>query len=143
MRLDQETNQTGELQMTFYAYALPHRMARRWMAGEYQHGPRHLPVDVRDEGEAFVLTASTPGLRAEDLKIQVLEDVVLVQGEFAPDENEYLLHELPQGAFRRELRLPAALEADKVEAKIADGILTLRLPKAESARPRTIKVSAK
>jgi len=129
--------------MTFYTYTLPHRMARRWMAGEYQQGPRHLSVNVRDEGEAFVMTASTPGLQAEDLKVQVLEDVVLVEGEFAADENDYLLHELPHGSFRRELRLPTALEADKVEAKIADGILTLRLPKAESARPRTIKVSAK
>jgi HSP20 family protein len=129
--------------MTLYAYALPHHMTRRWIAGEYPHGPRHLPVNVHDEGEALVLTASTPGLRAEDLKIQVLEDVVLIEGEFGPDENEYLLHELPQGSFRRELRLPVALEADKVEAKIADGILTLRLPKAESARPKTIRVTAK
>ncbi len=128
--------------MTFYAYTLPRRMARRWMvAPEGLREPRHLPVNVRDEGEAFVLTASMPGLRAEDLKIQVLEDVVLIEGEFDGDENEYLLRELPVGPFRREVRLPAALEADKVEAKIADGILTLRLPKAESARPRTIKVS--
>lgn len=129
--------------MTIYAYALPHRMTRRWLPGEFRHGPRDLPVNVHDEGEAFVLTASTPGLRAEDLKIQVLEDVVLIEGEFGTDENEFLLHELPQGSFRRELRLPATLEADKVEARIADGILTLRLPKAESARPKTIKVSAK
>ncbi len=129
--------------MTLYAYTFPHRMMRRWLADDSRRGPRQLPVNVRDEGEAFVLSASTPGLRAEDLKIQVLEDVVLIAGEYRADENEYLVNELPQGAFRRELRLPAALEADKVEAKIADGILTVRLPKAESARPRTIKVLAK
>ncbi len=125
--------------MTYYAYALPHHLARRWMAAP--QGPRHLPVNVRDEGEAFVLTASTPGLRAEDLKVQVLEDVVEIEGEFRGDENEYLLQELPEGRFQRDLRLPTALEAEKVEAKISDGILTLRLPKAESARPKTIKVS--
>ncbi len=130
--------------MTFYAYTLPRHMARRWMvASEGLQGPRHLPVNVRDEGEAFVLTASMPGLRADDLRIQVLDDVVSIEGETAGDENEYLMRELPVGAFRRELRLPAALEADKVDAKIADGILTLRLPKAESARPKTIKVSVK
>ena len=130
--------------MTLYAYALPHRMARRWMAAPEQlRGPRHLPVNVRDEGEDFVLTAALPGLRAEDLKIQVLDDVVLIEGQFSADENEYLVHELPEGAFRRELSLSAPLDADKVEAKMADGVLSLRLPKAESAKPRTIKVAVK
>jgi HSP20 family protein len=77
------------------------------------------------------------------VKIQVLEDVVRIEGDFPRDENEYLLQELPNGSFRRELRLPSELDADKVEAKIADGVLTLRLPKAESARPKTIKVASK
>ena len=130
--------------MTFYAYPFPHRMARRWMAAaESSQSARFLAVNVRDEGEAFVLTALVPGLKADTLHIQVLEDVVRMEGTFPQDENEYLLQELPNGSFRRELRLPSLLDADKVEAKIADGVLTLRLPKAESARPKTIKVAAK
>ncbi len=130
--------------MTFYAYSLPHRMAQRWMAApEVARGPQSIPVSVRDEGEAFVLTASIPGVQADNVKIQVLEDVVLIEGEFSGDENEYLVQELPQGAFRRELLMPAPLSADKVEARISDGLLTVRLPKAESARPRTIKVETK
>lgn len=130
--------------MTFYAYSLPHRMARRWIeAAEPARDPRSIPVSVRDEGEAFVLTAAIPGVEADKVKIQVLEDVVLIEGEFSGDENEYLVQEIPQGAFRRELLMPAPLSADKVEAKIADGLLTVRLPKAESARPRTIKVEVK
>jgi HSP20 family protein len=130
--------------MTLYTYALPHRMARRWLtsAGDGR-SPRLLPVNIRDEGEAFELTAAVPGLKAEDLHVQVLEDVVRIEGEFAADENEYLVHEVSGGGFRRELRLPSALEADKVEAKIADGMLVLRLPKAESSRPKTIKVATK
>ncbi len=130
--------------MTFYAYPFPHRMARRWMAAaERGQSSRFLPVNVRDEGDAFVLTALVPGLKAEDLNIQVLEDVVRIEGDFAEDENEYLLRELAGGSFRRELRLPSPLEADKVEAKIADGVLSLHLPKAESARPKVIKVAVK
>ena len=77
------------------------------------------------------------------MNIQVLEDVVRIEGEFPADENEYLMQELPDGSFRRELRLPSALDSEKVEAKIADGILTLRLPKAESAKPKKIKIAAK
>ena len=73
----------------------------------------------------------------------MLDDVVSIEGTFPEDANEFLLQELPNGSFRRELRLPSPLEADKVEARIADGILSLRLPKAESARPKTIKVAVK
>ena len=130
--------------MTFYAYPFPHRMARRWLAAaERTPGARFLAVNIRDESEAFILTALLPGLKADDLSIQVLEDLVRIEGKFPEDENEYLLQELPGGSFRRELRLPSTLEADKIEAKIADGVLTLRLPKAESARPKTIKVASK
>jgi HSP20 family protein len=130
--------------MTFYAYPFPQRMARRWMAmAEGTPSTRFLAVNIRDEDEAYVLTARVPGLKAEDLNIQVLEDTLSIEGKFPQDENEYLLQELPGGSFRRELRLPSPLEADQVEAKITDGVLTLRLPKAESARPKTIKVAAK
>jgi HSP20 family protein len=130
--------------MTFYAYPFPHRMARCWMAAnENVQSARFLAVNIRDEDEAFVLTALVPGLKADDLNIQVLEDVLRIEGEFPSDENEYLLEELPNGSFRRELRLPSALDPEKVEAKIADGILTLRLPKVESAKPKKIKIAVK
>ncbi len=130
--------------MTFYSYPYPYRLARQWMArSEPVRLARALPVNIRDENEAFVLTASVPGLKAEDLNIQVLEDVVSIEGRFPQDEEDLLLEELPGGSFRRELRLSAPLDAEKVEAKITDGILTLRLPKAESARAKTIKIASK
>lgn len=129
--------------MALYTYALPNRIASRWLAQAGRGlGHRYLRLNVRDDGDAFVLTAPVPGLKAEDLKIQVLEDVLSIEGDFPADESEYLLQEIPGGAFRREIRLPAALEADKVEARIVDGLLTLRLPKSDTARPRTIKVAA-
>ena len=129
--------------MTFYAYAYPREGAVRWIAEAGRgFGHRQLRLNAHDEGEAYVLTAFVPGLKAEDLKIQVLDDVVSIEGTFPGDETEYLLRELPAGSFRREMRLPSPLEPEKVEAKIADGILTLRLPKADTARPRTIKINA-
>ena len=128
--------------MTFYAYPFPHRMARRWMAAvEHGQAARFLAVNIRDEEDAFVLTALVPGLKSENLNIQVLEDVVRIEGKFPEDESEYLMQELPSGSYQRELRLPTVLDADKVEARIADGVLSLRLPKAESAKPKIIKVA--
>lgn len=130
--------------MTLYIQPFPYRrMARRWVELNAASGAQHLPVDVRDNEDEFVLTALVPGLKAEDLDIQILDDVLRIEGEYVRDEAEYLLRELPGGSFRRTLRLPAAMDADKADAKIKDGILTLRLPKAESARPKKIKVAVK
>jgi HSP20 family protein len=131
--------------MTFYLQPYPHRhsMPRRWMRMADQTFEHRLAANVRDEEDAFVLTSLVPGLKAEDLTINILEDVVTIEGEIKQDENEYLMRELPVGNFRRSLRLPATVNSDKAEAKITDGVLTLRLPKAESARPKKIKIIAK
>ena len=132
--------------MFYFVAPYPYHMARRWarMAGfEEPSYDFTLGVDVRDEDDSYILSALVPGLKAEDLHIQILEDVVTVEGEFKADENEYLMRELPHGSFNRTLRLPATLDADKADAKITDGVLTLRLPKAESARPKTVKIAVK
>ena len=130
--------------MTFYLQTYPYqrpyrRVARSW-AGSDQ---RTLGVNIREEDEAYVLSALVPGLTSDDVNIQVLDDVVRIEGEYKQDENQYLMQELPHGSFSRTLRLPAAIEADSVEAKIADGVLTLTLPKAESARPKKIQIKVK
>lgn len=130
--------------MTFYLQTYPYqgpqrRVVRRWV-GENQQA---LSVNIREEDEAYVLSALVPGLSAEDLNIQVLDDVVRIEGEYKQDETQYLMQELPHGSFTRTLRLPAAIDANHVEAKIADGVLTLTLPKAESAKPKKIKINSK
>lgn len=131
--------------MTFYTQSYPYRHMYRRMAALNGGSSREhlLNVNVRDEEDAFELSALVPGLTAEDLNIQVLEDVVRIEGEFKANDEEFLLRELPSGSFYRTLRMPSEIDADNVEAKIKDGVLTLRLPKAESARPKRIKIAAK
>ena len=131
--------------MTYFIAPNSYRLAQRWasMAGYEPSHDLSLAVDVREEDDAYVLNALVPGLKADDLNIQVLEDVVTIAGEFKEEESEYLMRELPYGSFTRTLRLPVTLDAGKTEAKITDGVLTLRLAKAESARPKTIKVAVK
>ena len=125
--------------MTFYLHPYPYRqMARRAM----QNRERTLGVNIREDDEAYVLSALVPGLNAEDLNIQILEDVVRIEGEYKADEQDFLVHELPSGSFTRTLRLPAPIDADHVEAEVTNGVLTLRLPKAESARPKQIKIKS-
>ncbi len=131
--------------MTLYVQPYPYRrMVRRMAALNGGSSSEHaLNVNVRDEEEAFVLSALVPGLNADELNIQVLEDVVRIEGEYQANDEEYLLNELPSGSFRRVLRMPTEIDADNVEARINNGVLTLRLPKAESARPKKIKIAAR
>jgi HSP20 family protein len=130
--------------MTFYLQNYPYqrpqrRVVRRWV----NDNQRTLGVNIHEEDEAYILSALVPGLNADDLNIQVLDDVVRIEGEYQQDENRYLMQELPHGSFSRTLRLPAPIDANHVDAKIADGVLTLTLPKAESAKPKKIQVKVK
>ncbi len=131
--------------MTFYVSTHPNYLARRWAAAQAQNqeAARPLPVDIRDDGEAYILTAYVPGLKAEDLNIQVIEDRLTIEGTFGNQEGEYLLSELPAGNFRRTLQLPTLLDSEKAEASLENGILNLRVPRIEAARPRNIPVASK
>jgi len=130
--------------MTFYLQTYPYQRPQRRVVRRWVNDSHHsFGVNVREEDEAYILSALVPGLNAEDLNIQVLDDVVRIEGEFKQDETSYLMQELPHGSFSRTLRMPAPLDANHVEAKITDGVLTLTLPKAESAKPRKIQIKVK
>ena len=104
-----------------------------------------LAVDVQASDEAYDLTALVPGLEAEDLEIEVLDNIVTVRGEFksgAEEQGKYLVSELPCGRFSRTITLPSAADASKVEASMKNGVLSLHIPKAEADRPKSIKVKS-
>jgi len=104
-----------------------------------------LAVDVKTGDEAYDITALVPGLEADDLDIEVLDNTVTIRGEFKTDGNEqdkYLVSELPDGHFSRVINLPTETDASKVDAVIKNGVLSLHIPKAEAARPKSIKVKS-
>ena len=104
-----------------------------------------LPLDVYTTPSEIVLTANVPGLKPEDVQVTVEGDTLSIDGEFkAPMENvEYIFQERPYGKFSRKLTINVPVDANKVEATFDSGVLTVTLPKAEAARPKTIKVEAK
>jgi HSP20 family protein len=103
-----------------------------------------LAVDVQGDDEGYTITALVPGLEAEDLNIEVLNNTISLRGEFKSTEQEdvkYLTCELPAGRFSRVITLPTALDPSKTEASLKNGVLSLRVPKAEAHRPKSIKVN--
>lgn len=102
-----------------------------------------LAVDVVAGDDAYTITALVPGLEAEDISIEILNNTITLRGEFkffAGEDAKYLMSELPAGRFGRVITLPTALEASKTEATIKNGVLTLHVPKVEAHRPKAIKV---
>ncbi len=117
---------------------------REW--DEDQGSDITFPIDVRADSDSYVIKALLPGVRAEDLNINIVNETVTISGELNADREEsgnYLLTECPSGRFQRILTLPTQLDQEKVESTLEDGVLTLDIPKAEEAKPRTIKVKAK
>jgi HSP20 family protein len=124
-----------------------YRMARRRARlSDAERTEVHIPVNVTVADDVYTLTAMIPNISADDVKIEILEDVVTISGEFSSEENEeikYLLRELPTGRFSRRLRLPVMLDASGAEAEVKNGILNLRVPQAEETKAKQIKVKTK
>ncbi|MCH7664048.1 MAG: Hsp20/alpha crystallin family protein [Chloroflexi bacterium] len=130
--------------MTYYLSPSRRLRPNRWM--DVSRPEVHIPVDVIVEDDDYVLTAFVPGIEPEDVEIEILEDSISISGEFPQIEDEdvsYLLRERPSGKFSRVLRMPASLEAGKGQADVSNGVLTLRVPKAESAKAKKIAVKVK
>lgn len=109
------------------------------------NGGRRLPVDVQVDEDGFSITAPVPGVKADDMRIEILDDVLTLHVNVEEEENGHrqeLLREWSRNPQTRKLRLPDPVNASKAEAKVEDGMLSLYLPKAEEARPKKIKVKA-
>ncbi|RMF35037.1 MAG: Hsp20/alpha crystallin family protein [Chloroflexi bacterium] len=106
-----------------------------------------LAVDMYETDDAIIVKASIPGIKPEDIDVSVTGDTLTIKGEIEEDkevkEEQYYRRERRYGSFCRNIPLPVAIQADKAEAEFEYGVLTLRLPKAEAVKPKTIKVKAK
>lgn len=110
-----------------------------------ERGPR-IPFDILEREDDFLLRAPVPGFRAEEIDVRFEDGLLTVSGERAEteveEEGSYRLREWRQGDFRRRLRLRARIDVSAAEAEVRDGVLELRLPKAEEMKPRKIEVNA-
>jgi HSP20 family protein len=102
------------------------------------------PMNITQDDDNFYLRAEVPGIKPAELSISALRNHVSISGKREiPREHDrvsYHRKERPEGAFNRAVSLPTEVDAERVDARYADGILTLTLPKAEQTKPRQIAV---
>jgi HSP20 family protein len=103
-----------------------------------------LPLDVSENDNEFVVKASLPGVKPEDVQITVHGETLTIQGESRFEEEKkderWHLRERRFGSFQRSVTLPTPVDSDKAQAAYEHGVLTLTLPKSEQAKPRQIKI---
>jgi HSP20 family protein len=107
--------------------------------------PAAMPIDAYRKGESFLVQFDLPGAQADSIDLTVEKNVLTVHATRSRPEVEgveMLVAERPQGTFSRQLFLGETLDTEHIEAEYADGVLTLRLPVAESAKPRKVAINA-
>ncbi len=105
--------------------------------------PAVMPMDAWREGDVFVIELDVPGVSTESIDLDVERNVLTIKAERPgrDDDSETLASERPRGVFSRQLVLGDNLDLDRVEATYETGVLRLRIPVAEKAKPRKIQVS--
>jgi HSP20 family protein len=116
--------------------------------GEAAVGAAWAPaIDVHEEKDGYIVKAELPGVKREDVSLSLEEDVLTIKGERREEKEEkregYLRRERAYGAFQRTLQLPRPVKAEAVSAEFKDGVLKIRLPKADTAKSREIKIDVK
>jgi HSP20 family protein len=120
---------------------------RVWPAQDGESLARTLPVNIYDTPDELVVRADLPGVSPDDVEITIEQGRLSIKATRArsteeADGTRWLRHELWAGDYARVITLPKTAEADKVSANCEHGVLTLSIPKAETAKPRQIKVEA-
>ena len=122
-------------------------IAVRNLAGNPTPATWRIPLDVVQNKDELVVTASVPGTAKEDIEISVDDNALTIQVEannsLTTEESEtFLLQERRTGSFYRALRLPEVFDYDGAEPTFKDGVLTIRLPKLESKKVRKLQITA-
>ncbi len=106
-------------------------------------------VNVEESADELLLTAELPGMREEDVNVDIENNILTIRGEKREEREEgdegsrYHVSERRYGSFHRRFTLPRSIEADAIRAEFDSGVLTVRLPKAAEAKSRTIEIAAK
>ena len=105
------------------------------------------PVDMLETDKEIIVKAVLPGVSKDGLNVDILGDTLTIRGETKSEKEEkkehYIYRESHHGTFTRSITLPEGLEMGKGKAEIENGVLTIKIPKAENLKPKSIKIEVK
>jgi HSP20 family protein len=116
-----------------------------WIADEYEEG--QLSIDVYQTAKEIVVKSTIAGVKPEDIDISINNDMLTIRGKRQMDkkisEESYLYRECYWGSFSRSIILPVEVEAEKIDASLENGVLTVTLPKSKVSKQISIKVKSR
>ena len=117
---------------------------RSWWVGEGEMAAWSPYVNVYRKDDQIFVEAEIPGMQKDQIEVSVQDDRLTLSGERKETEeikeSEYLRHERPAGSFFRSISLPSAVNAEKIDAKYENGVLSLTIPRAEEAKMKRIEI---
>jgi HSP20 family protein len=133
-----------DMDRLFDEFTKPARRRRIWPKSEGLVIPS---IDLYDRKTDIVVKIELPGVRREDIDLTITKDTLTLKGEIKKDddvqEEDYSLSERMVGSFSRTIKLPFAVESEKAQATMNNGLLEIVIPKQEEARPKEIKIVVK
>jgi HSP20 family protein len=128
----------------FFSRPLMPWWPKQWLRAETAETNAPM-VDMYYEGDDIVIKAELPGMEKDDIQVNLADHLLTLQGEKSRKEkihqDDYICREREFGSFSRTLELPAAVQGEKVKATFKNGVLEIRLPMAEAAKAKTIKIN--
>jgi HSP20 family protein len=114
------------------------------MVGEGNRRDWTAAVDIVRDKDKLVLRADMPGIKPDDVKIEVRDDILTVSGKHEEEKEEqnkdYVRRERRYGSFSRSIALPAGVDADRIDATCKDGVLEVTIPMPEEKEPKAVEV---
>ena len=134
-------------EMTSLRDAMNQLLAESFVRPSSRAGMFQPPVDLYETENEYVVKLAAPGLKPDNFEITMQQNMLTVQGrtqqgEEKQEDARYHVREQRFGEFLRTVQFPSQVDADKIQASLSNGILTIQVPKAEAAKPRRITVKA-
>ena len=109
----------------------------------YESPREYPPVRIREENDQVTIHALVPGIKSENIDIQLVDDSLVISGEKKDDyeDHPYIRKERLFGEFKKTIRLPYRVKNDAIKADLVNGVLTITLSKSEDAKPRKIEIN--
>jgi HSP20 family protein len=120
-----------------------HQVDQLWNGALAAQSAAYPALNLWDDGESFHAEAELAGFKIEDIDLAVAGSELQIRGKReTPSGKDWVVHrqERPRGGFSRTIEFPAEIDADRVQAALKDGVLSITLPKAPTAKPRKIEV---